>query len=533
MNYIEVKNQLKYFYLIPVDQIVSRIYSEFSDKKNMSTELLLDTIFEYVYNGASYYYDFIDAKNPHTFFGEEATDKLRTGLCKLLYFTLENNCILNSYFNELAINSVPVRLSAKNLPSTDKYITDIIFNNPIPKPAKGEVDSQFFNNRKTVHKNNQQDCLYTSTLIDALNISETNNSIFPINTLQYVLPAVNFLFMEDICSKFGRSLNTKLKILNKYNTLWKKYNEKKDSYPAPIDQLLFQAEMESIFGFSFWGTIYPWLKYIHDTESSDSKSIKDLEGQSFLRIIMQISNFPFFFGKPLFFRYICYAFTSSIAIDYSYFNESPKEVMSLIPPALPKTVQITNGMDLMNKFCRILNSVSLPVLFSLWNVVIYELQQRNFFNKNIVDIYKDYLENDYVISNYDNISDKQILAYSTECLKKDIPFDNNFLRTRLPKTDISSIDPQNIFPYGIPSSLKESMQQLLLSYCSLDSLKKQRFPSLFFTHHELAAYSPISQLITSLQYCPENYNKHNAYREKMFLINHRNAGLFNYLCSTE
>lgn len=533
MNHMRTKHQLEYFYLIPVDEIVSKIRSEISDPRTTDVKLLFDVIFKHVYTGAAYYYDFIEKENTHTFLGEEGTAKLRSGLCQLLYFTLENNCILNDCFNKLALSSAPIEFSAKNLPIYEKSITALFSKPTNSEKLKGDVDSQFFNNRKNVYKRNLQDDNYISAVIDALNISENRDNLFPINTLQYIMPAMSFLFMEDISSKFGRSLNKKNQMLDKYKDLWKKYIEKKDRYSSTIDQLIFQSEMENIFGFSFWRTIYPWLKTIHEMESSESKSLKDLEGQPFLRIILQISNLPLFYGKPLFFRYICYAFTSSKSIDSSYFNESPKEVMSIIPPAPPKAVQIVNGLDLMNKFCQILSSVSLPVLFSLWNVVLSELEQQNFFDKKLIDIYFEYLESNNKIPAFDNISDEQLLAYFNECMKKDIPFDNSFLRTHLPTAEIGNIDPQDIFPYDMPVSLRESMQQLIFSYCNIDSLKKQRFPSLFFTLDELSTYSPISQLITSLQYHPESYNEHSTFNEKTFLINHRNSCLFHYLCSTE
>lgn len=63
----ELKQQLEYFCLIPVDQITEKIAGEISNCKNPDSELILETTFKYVYNGAFYYYDFFSASKTPTF----------------------------------------------------------------------------------------------------------------------------------------------------------------------------------------------------------------------------------------------------------------------------------------------------------------------------------------------------------------------------------------------------------------------------------------------------------------------------------
>lgn len=543
----QLKYQIEYFYLIPVNQIADDICSEISNYKNIKNEVLLDIVFKHVYKGASLYYDFIDGDIYHTFFKENPGSPLRCGLCKLLYFSIQNNCILNAYFGELASSSITIKLSGKNMPLASKYITDLIGTSHVPKQLRGEVDSQFFNNRKRIYKKDLSQGTYTCKIIESLNLSDNKNDRFPIMILQYLSPAANFLFLQDACSKFGRSLlNNENKkpddeqaqvdrLLDKYKKVWNEYTKCQMNYSVPIDKLIFQSEIENIFGFSFFSSIYSKLDEIHRMEGSNSKCLKDLEGQPFNNIILQIANLPIFFGKSLFFRYICYAFESSENIDSSYFEEHAKDIATCNPTSLPKSLQIISGLELMDKFFTILRCISLPVLFSLWKVVIHELELRGLFTVQTSDLYKEYLEKniDMLTYNYNSLSDDKITLFSKECLQQEITFDNSFLRSKLiGKNTTTGIDQKYIFPYGVSLYLKETMHQLLHDYCNLNSLKDLRVPLFFLSGDDLTAYNPLSSPITSLQFISKNYNDLRNYQVKSFLIEHRNS-IYKYLFSKE
>lgn len=84
-NYTEIKGQLKYFYLIPVDQIIAVLTEELLTMKDYDNNQIISIIFKHVFNGASFYYDFIDANINHTFFNENYGTNLRCGLCHLIY----------------------------------------------------------------------------------------------------------------------------------------------------------------------------------------------------------------------------------------------------------------------------------------------------------------------------------------------------------------------------------------------------------------------------------------------------------------
>lgn len=532
-NYTEIKCQLEYFYLIPVDRIIATLTKEISNMDNKNNEQIINTIFRHVFRGSSFYYDFIDANINHTFFNENHGTKLRRGLCHLIYLSLQNNCILNAFFEELALKSKPIKLSAKNVASMKSIIIDMIDSEQNIKLPKGEVDSQFFNNRKGIYEKDQEISSYTNMVINSLNISRPQTESFPIEILQYIFPATSFLFMGDTCCKFGRSVNSK-NILDKYNALCEKSQEQQEKYSNPVDALIFQSEMEIIFGFSFFSSICNHIESIHQMALSENKGLKNLEGQPFTNIILQMANLPLFFGKELIYKYICHSFLDSSNIDFTYFEESAKEIATTLPPPLPQMQQVRNGLTLMSQFLQILNSISLPVLFSLWNVVIHELIQNTTLPEDVLSIYKEYLIDNFdaLIYKSDHLSDEDIRKLTIECLRLNKSMDNNMLRRYICTDKKSDSSAQQSIPlYNLSSYSKEIMNQLICGYCNINSLKEFRAPLFFLASDEFATYSSLSHFITSLQYNPDCFDKREYYRRKSFLITHRNS-IFEYLFST-
>lgn len=547
VRYMLMKHQLEFFYHIPVDQIVTSVMKELSILKN-TPSILLETIFKHVFEGAKYYYDFIDSNNVHTFFNEDPYDKRRKGLCGLIFLSLQNNCILDAFFDELAYNSNPITISGKNQPLIEKNIMNLIFSSDSRKLLKGETQLQQFNNRKNIFKHNSETDIYINRIVESLNIpSDTQKDGMPIETLQYVAPVANFLFAEDTCTKFGHSLIDKKNILQKYGNLAKVYYkafQKEDpqndgtKYSCPIDQLIFESEMEAVFGFSFFRSISSDLERIHMMSSADKKSLKDLEGQQFIKIILQAANLPLFFDKMLFYRYICYSYSISKNIDYSYFNESAKEIATMSPGSRSKFYQVNTGLDLMHNFLRILSSVSIPLLYSLWKTVIHELDKKGQFAKlKPKDMYTKYLTDNYYSLTYDygRFTDEELLTlgnYSFGPEKKNSRRLCEYIKDKTanrPDTTKNISKDESIFP-KISKDTKNSLQQLILSYCNIDSLREMRFPFFFLRKEECAVYSPLSKMINSLQYYPEHIDKHEYLHKKDFLINYRKI-LFRYLCS--
>lgn len=540
-RYIIMKHQLESFYLIPVDQIVDSIMKETPTAKDEPSDLL-EKIFKHIFQGAAHYYDFIDINCSHSFFNENYGDYKIMGLRQLIYLALLNNCILDDFLDELSYCSDPIEISAKNQPLIKMGIMNLIFQSNPHEHLKGEVNSQQFYNRKNIFMGNLNTDIYINKIIESLNIpDDAQKDKFSIRTLQYAAPAAIFLFAEDKATKFGKSLSNKKNVIQCYNSLAQKYYnvflEPNCNADSTIDQLIFKSEMEAIFGFSFFRSISSSIEAIHNMPATEEKSLKMLEGQQFINIIQQIANLPLFFNKLLFYKYICHAFLASKSISYNYFEESAKEIATRIPDPQSEFYQVSTCQNLMNHFIQILSSLSIPLLYSLWKTVIHELINRKWLAEPKVDIYKKYLVNNYssIVYDYSTLTDEDLLKFRTDFLfpKKKLNA-NRFCEYIKPKTDIQAntekcISKNEPIFLAVSKYTKDIMQQLLLSYCKIDSLKEKRFPFFFLPKDECAAYSPLSRLISSLQLHPEHHSAH-EYHKDDFLVDYRKI-LFKYLAS--
>ena len=531
-DYTLMKHQLESFYFIPVDRIVTAIMND-PATQNADASVLLETAFKHVFEGAAHYYDFIVSSSIHTFFNEMPGSKQRLGLCQLIYSSLQNNCILNAFFNELACKSKPVDISGKNQPLFEKHIINAMFSAQSINHLKGEVNSQFFNNRKNIFRKGINDGTYINSILQSLNIPDnTQIEPLPIRTLSYLAPASFFLFTEDVCTKFSYSLMNNTNILDKYYNLAEKYYEHKEAYDSPVDRLIFEAEAEAIWGFSFFMSICSDIEDIHNMPLSAEKNLKDLEGQLFINIISQVASLPLFFDKKLFYKYICHAFLSK-NIDNSYFEEYAKDVATMIHNPHSKFQQVSTGLELMHNFLRILSSSSIPMLYSLWKVVIHELIEKGLFTEpEIRDVYQDYLTANYSVVTYDygQFTDEEISKWGSGYHNPEKRINTEYLREHIHENKKINADTNAISRTS--KYTNEVMQQLLLSYCRIDSLKENRCPLFFLSGEALAAYSPLTKLITSLQYDPKHYRTHDYYVETDFLINYKKA-LFNVLLSRD
>lgn len=533
MNY-----QLKYFYLINADKIIDSILKDINGKTN-NPHSFLETVFKYVFEGMNPYADFISLDSFHPFFNESPHNEQIRGLCQLIYLSLQNNCILNAFFQEIAIKSSKIEITAKNEPNIKRAIMDIINNGSCKANNKGEVNSQFFNRRKQIFYGSAN--IYTKDILMSINISDIPPSkMKPLTTLQYLSPAANFLFTEDACTKFARSLDGNKNVLNLYNRLWNQYTSQLKQYDQEIDKLIFESEINSIFGFSFFNSVLKYIEKIRKINLSKDKTLKDLEGQPFINIIQQAANLPLFFNKELLLRYACTAFLQSPQTDYSYFEQSAKYGTFQVDSSLSKALQVISCLELMRKFFQVLNYVTMPVMYSLWEVVMYGLQQRNSLEKDVIHYYKDYLSNNYILYNYDFnlISDDTIFKWGTPKFTTDTQLNNKNLLKYIKEYPVTyDITTNNqggeicsIFPTEYSNYSRENILQLIKSYCTIDSLKDLRSPFFFLAGENLSCYSPLSKLIESSIY--NNDDTEMPIGKNNFIIKHK-YNLFDYLFTKE
>ena len=361
----------------------------------------------------------------------------------------------------------------------------------------------------------------------------------PLTVMKYIAPTANFLFTEASCTSFGRLLRDKKEVADKYNIIWNKYNEIKDAYESDIDKLIFETGMNAVFGFTFFESIRRFIEKVHSMPISENKSLRDLEGQQFADIISQAANLPMFFNKELFVKFACYAFVSSQNTDYSYFEDSPKTALTVVSPSRPKQQQAIYALDLMRKFFQILSHVTLPMLYSLWETVVYEIR-REAPKLLTIDVYKNYLSDNYnsIVYDYVPIPDETISKWGDPAFTAKKYVSNNALLEYIKENPVCYQETmskgktiKHIFPLTSSEYSMEYIQQLIQSYCNIQMLKESRAPFFFLTKSELSEYSPLTPLIKSLS-ADEDFilkGKSNA-EENSFLIRHRND-LFYYLFS--
>lgn len=539
-RYTIMKYQLEYFYLIHTDEIVERIRQDICGKHS-EPSFLLETVFKHVFEGISLYGDFIDFNSGHHFFNEDFHKETIRAIRQLLYLALQNNCILNAFFCGLSTAELPdIRISDKNEGLITDSIFKMIFPDPNEEKTKGQRSPQFFQNRARILKDPRCIDTYVNQVLEALNITDRKDEILSLTVMKYIAPAANFLFTEDACAKFNRALRNKKDIADRYTILWTKFHEYKDNYNSTIDKLIFESEMNHIFGFSFFRSIYKFIEEIHTAPvfESEEKSLKDLEGQLLTNILLQVANLPLYFNKEIFIKFACYAYLHSKNIDYTYFEESPNTLMAYMSEAKSKQQQIIYGLDLFGKFFQILSSVTLPVLFSLWEVVVHELNQKDHDLLNM-ETYKSYIEDNYGAIAYDYLSIPDDIIFKWGALdfmgKNHI---NNTLLLKYGKENPAHYEEitlngnakKYIFPRKSSKYCMDYIQQLIQSYCDIQMLKENRAPFFFLTENEMSAYSPLSLLIKALSAHTKFMKENKNVAEYTFLATHKNT-IFHYLFS--
>lgn len=323
-RYSLLKYQLKYFFQIDTVRIVSDISEELkkshSERNNSSAsqhkpntctsvnainDQTFSIIFKHIFSNALLYCGFLDPYSDNCFFGENNHRYAKLiGLRRLLYITLKNNCIINSFFYELSKASKDIDISAANEPLINHDILEkITTTNYQYEKEKGSVRSQFWGSRKNIF---QKECdshptIYSYAVLNTMTTRTSNDhSRFTLTAKQYLAPISVFLFSQDSCTKFCRSLSDALISFESYNRMGKDFAEKYASYEKTIDKLIFESEMNLCFGFSFFNDIVSDINDIYNCPLEETHSIKKLDGEVLYNIIEQTADLPLYYNKSLF-----------------------------------------------------------------------------------------------------------------------------------------------------------------------------------------------------------------------------------------
>ncbi|MCD8083565.1 MAG: hypothetical protein LUE86_08720, partial [Clostridiales bacterium] len=228
------------------------------------------------------------------------------------------------------------------------------------------------------------------------------------------------------------------------------------------------------------------------------RSLKQLEGQIFYDIINQAANLPLFFNKSIFLKYACSVFTNLPSISNQYFEDNASIYVRRLPSKdLPDEQRRIVFFDLAQKFFFILEKITIPVLYTLWDVVIYNLNEKapqSFFDKNALE---SYLSQNFtaIISDCFSIPDKEILGWGNGIVfNKRI--DSKLLSDYFANSNDNTED--SVLPKYLSQYPKQTMQYLIHSYCNADTFCKKRAPFIFPQNSAQKENSLLSPLINSI-----------------------------------
>ena len=182
-----------------------------------------------------------------------------------------------------------------------------------------------------------------------------------------------------------------------YADLYEETSSWKKSLTSEFDQILFHKAIENIYGLSFFSNAARLLEEIHETPSNAEKSLKDLEGQSFLRLITRAATLPVLYNRHIFLDYAYQSILCSPNMESSYPpKDAGKALIRKSERKIPTEKLISSGLSLTCNYFQMLKYVTFPVLEDLWDVIIYKLNI-----KKPLKEYMAYIEKNFHIITFD------------------------------------------------------------------------------------------------------------------------------------
>lgn len=489
MNTSILDAQLKYFFLIDTEQITEQICKEFPTIGSSET---FSYIFDRIMSSTKLYSRYLstDLKTYKNFFsnvGSSNNFSKKVPMLKLLQNTLLNNLVLHSYFELFTQNRANVSISAPNSNALKKD-----FYGNVEK-LQGDADSQQFYRRKGYVQNT----IFPKAFIELLSGTTTWKSI---NVKPTYGTTCDFIITNRYVSTFDKKVEEQYlrgnSIITAYNNLYNQYYISQKNLKSSLSRLTFCLQMNTVYGFDFFHYISQYLNQIHQLPSLDKKfSLKNLAGENLLSIISQVADLPLFYNKHVFLEYAFQELENSTDFSSAYYecSSSSAALILNLPPKTP--AQETEGaFYLLRNFFQTLTNITIPVLLSLWKVIITKLLSEGCLSENdFAEYIKNNLLKDIALKK-DSLPSKYLkdVRYTSDiCFKDILPALNHSYRSEEITCAIAS---------NLPRERKKDIEAILKHYYNFDNFKSQRFPSLFFSTAS-AQCSPFDKIIQPLQKC--------------------------------
>lgn len=416
-NLNELDMILKYFYLIDSDQIVKELKSLFYKKRMNIQDTLIDNIFhttfEKIYEYASLYNQYINPENftYSAFFNEpglisgipgsnpELEKKYRLHNENLKCFQtflklfLRNHCITQGFFyNLLQNNSSYVPLTS----AFDLFNKLGYFDKPSYKKEdynkEGRNSQNYYSKFKSFKKLGENNLLkrllndccceisYLPAYKSGKKILGTDIKLPLIykHWIYYIFCESNFVknvsrnLIKINQNKKANNLSYKNYnlLLTNYIELFYEFDKYRNIFPQNCDKFIFNTLGEYYFGFSTIYYINALLKEIHNPYS-EYEYLKRYDGKILENILKQLSNSPMPYTRHLFLFYAFEALRYNKDVKCNYLQHSVGTI-NYSPTKITYSDQTLsgNGLILMTEFFNTINNITLPVLSSLWVVVL-------------------------------------------------------------------------------------------------------------------------------------------------------------------
>lgn len=434
---------LKYFYLIDSDQIVAELKELFTLKQmdlhgNSMVDTVFHTTFEKIYEYSSLYNQFINPENPtySAFFGEpgftsgepgshpELDEKFKLTVENLKCFRIflklffRNHCITQGFFyNLFQSDSSFLSLTAKYDPFFQLgYFDKSSYNkNDYKKdnskeyvPNKNntkkcdDISAQTYNSKFRFFKNSEKSTFLKRVLEDChchIKLDSSYKSGKKTLSTDIKVPIIYkhwiyFVFNESYVKNISRNISDERPnlLLNNYKKLFTEFKNKEQKFSQKCDQFIFHTLGENCFGFSTINYINILLNQIHNS-APEYDYLKRYDGKILENILKQLSHCPMSYTRHLFLSYAFEALRYNEDVKCNYLQH-PWNTISFSPTKITYTEQTLSakGLSLITEFFNTINNISLPVLSSLWVIVLNKLIE----DKDLLmKYYKSYIESHY------------------------------------------------------------------------------------------------------------------------------------------
>lgn len=445
---------LKYFYLIDSDQIVAELKKQFSIKSellhdNLPANYLFHITFEKIYKYSSFYNQYITPENYtySAFFGEpgfspnasnsnpELKKKQKLIIENLKCFQiflklfLRNHCITQGFFYNLS------QKDASSISLTAKYDTFLqlgYFDNPIDRKNTSDDDTisaQAYNSKFKFFKDLEKSAFLKKLLEDChckIKIDNTPTSGKRILCTDIKVPVIykhwiHFIFNESYIKNISRNIsNRKPDLLpGNYKNVFDEFKHALQKFPQKCDQFIFHTLGENFFGFSTINYINILLNQIHSSPS-EYDYLKRYDGKILENILKQLTYCPMSYTRHLFLSYAFEALRYNEDVECKYLHHRG-HVISITPTKATYSEQTlsSRGLILITEFFNTINNITLPVLSSLWIIVINKLIKDN---DMLMEYYKSYIDAHYELltADFTSLLKNELYEMRKCCTKKAI-----------------------------------------------------------------------------------------------------------------